>query len=104
MDLFHNLIDASLPHSACGHGVLQKIHGGVLVSFMEVFREGLLAELQIEVAVLMLAFTCFLQSYFSLLDFIIDVLNVCALLTKPTMRSLHLLLPVGTHLVFRSQQ
>lgn len=82
------------------HGVLEKVHGGVLIGFLEVFREGVLGEVEVEVAVLVLVFSGFLEGNFSLLDFVVDVLDVCAFLAQPTVGSVDLLSAVGVDLVF----
>lgn len=84
--------------------MLEEVHGGVFVGFLQVFGEGLLGEFEVEVAVLMLALQGSLESHVALLDFIVDVLDVCAFLPQPTMGSIHLLAPVGAYLVLRSQE
>ena len=84
--------------------MLEQVHGGVLVCLLEVLGEGLLAQLEVEVAVLLLALQSLLESHIALLDFIVDVLDVCAFLPQPTMGSIHLLSPVGVDLVFDSQE
>lgn len=84
--------------------MLQEVHGGVFVGFLQVFGEGLLGEFEVEVAVLMLALQGSLESHVALLDFIVDVLDVYAFVPQPTMRSIHLLAPVGAYLVLRSQE
>lgn len=84
--------------------MLQEVHGGVLVGFAEVLGEGCLGELEVEVAVLVLALSAFLEGDIALLDFVVDVLDVRALLAQPAVGSVHLLAGMGVDLVLNSQQ